>query len=169
MLDVEQKKANSKYMWEVAVGNEIRDEVACTFDFSSDSNFVAASQDYWQTEADEDHNVILHDSYTINNGGHSSTASCLISRLVDTGDSSEDDVIDFGENALFVRYSWYKSGNLQETETNVFSGEVIELNYCEDTCRNSKDSDLDEHTNLSNASLLTLSAVSLATIAVTVL
>jgi hypothetical protein len=165
MLDVEQRWANSKYSWEVALGNEIRDEVACTFDFKSDSNFEASGQDLWETEEDEDNHVIFHDSYTIDNGSHSSTASCLISRLVDTGDSSQDDVLEYGDITLFLRYSWYKNDNLQDTETNAFTGELIELDYCEDTCRNTDDSDLDEHTELSNAHFLTMSAVSLATIA----
>lgn len=168
MLDVEQRWASTKWNWIVAVGNEIRDEVACTFDFKTDSNFEAAAVDLWESTEDEESHVTFHDSYTINNGSHSSTASCLISRLVDTGDNSQDDVLEFGENTLFVRYAWYKNSNLQDTETNAFTGELIELNYCEDTCRNTANSDLDEHTNISGAELLSLGAVSLATVAAVV-
>ena len=169
MLDVEQRWANSKFSWMVAVGNEVRDEIACNFDFKSDSNFEASALDLWDSADDEDNNVTFHDNYTINNGSHSSTASCLVSRLVSTGDTSQDDILDFGDNTLFVRYAWYKNDVMQETETNAFSGELIELNYCEDTCRNTANTDLDEHVSISGADFLSLTAVSLATVAVAVL
>ena len=156
MMDVYQKTSTNKNSWSVSVGASIGDEIQCTWSWVKDNKFTATAEDLWQGEEDSSNDVTLIDNFTIDNGSHSTTASCLVSRLLTTGDASEDQSM-VGVSNLGVTYTSFKSGNVLETESGSLNGNVIELDF----------TTYQPLTPISGAEFLALSAVTIATVAMT--